>query len=113
MPSTLLKSSSSSSMHKAILGHRKLLDLAVMLCKDHNRKRTRRTGHELELIIPASTLEVVTSSSLNIAKKIWNNLPADVATISDPIRFKNAVKGHAVYNLLTNTKIVGRPELRI
>jgi tetraacyldisaccharide-1-P 4'-kinase len=36
-----------------------------------------------------------------------------VATIADPIRFKNAVKGHAVYNLLTNTKIVGRPELRI
>uniref|UniRef100_A0A914C5I9 Uncharacterized protein n=1 Tax=Acrobeloides nanus TaxID=290746 RepID=A0A914C5I9_9BILA len=57
-----------------------------------------------------STLEV-TSSSLT-AKKIWNiNLSADVATIADPIRFKNAIKGDAVYNLLTNTKIVGRPEL--
>jgi hypothetical protein len=101
------------ALHKAISGHRKLPDQAVMLCKDHNRRRTRRTNHELELIIPASTLEVVTSSFLNTAKKIWNNLPADVATITDPIRFKNAKKGHVVYNLLTNTKIVGRPKLRI
>jgi hypothetical protein len=101
------------AMHKVILGHRKLPDQAVMLCKDHSLRRTRRTGHELELIIPASTLEVATSSSLNTAKKIWNQLPADIATIADPIRFKNAVKGHAVYNLLTNTKIVERPELRI
>ena len=62
----------------------------------HNRRRTRRIGHELELIIPAFTLEVVTTSSYN--------LPADVATIADPIRFKNVVKGHTVYNLLTNTK---------
>src|SRR3569623_1405959 len=101
------------ALHKAILGHCKLPDQAVMLCKDLNRRRTRRTGHELELIIPASTLEVATSSSLNTAKKIWNNLPADVVTITDLIRFKNAVKDHAVHNLLTNTKIVGRPELRI
>uniref|UniRef100_A0A914C4D1 Transposase n=1 Tax=Acrobeloides nanus TaxID=290746 RepID=A0A914C4D1_9BILA len=57
------------------------------------KRRTRRTGYELELIIPASTLEVVTSSSLNTAKKIWNNLLADVAMIADPIRFKNTVKG--------------------
>uniref|UniRef100_A0A914E1Y7 Uncharacterized protein n=1 Tax=Acrobeloides nanus TaxID=290746 RepID=A0A914E1Y7_9BILA len=70
------------------------------------KRRTRRTGYELELIIPASTLEVITSSSLNTAKKIWNNLLADVAMIAIPIRFKNTEKGHAVF-------IVGRPELRI
>jgi hypothetical protein len=57
------------TMHKSSLGYRKLPVRAVMLCKDHNRRRTKRTGHELELIIPVSTLEVVTSSSLNIAKK--------------------------------------------
>jgi hypothetical protein len=84
------------AMHKVILGHRKLPDQAVMLCKDHNRRCTKRTGHELELIIPASTLEVVTSSSLNTAQMIWNNLPADVVMIADSILFKNAVKGHDI-----------------
>uniref|UniRef100_A0A914D162 Uncharacterized protein n=1 Tax=Acrobeloides nanus TaxID=290746 RepID=A0A914D162_9BILA len=97
-------------MHKVILGHRKQPDHAVMLCKDHNRRSIvtlGRPGHELKLIIPTSTLEAVTSSSLTTAKKIWNNLPADVAAIADPIRFKNAVKGHVVYNLLSKPKIVG------
>uniref|UniRef100_A0A914C2G1 Transposase n=1 Tax=Acrobeloides nanus TaxID=290746 RepID=A0A914C2G1_9BILA len=51
---------------------------SIKLCKDHNRRRTRRTGHELKPIIPASTLEVITSSSLNIAKKTWNNLLDDI-----------------------------------
>jgi hypothetical protein len=70
-PSTKLQWRNVTSHAQSHPGPPKLPDQAVMHCKDHNRRRrTRRTGHELELIIPVSTLEVVTSSSLNTTKKI-------------------------------------------
>uniref|UniRef100_A0A914EPN5 Uncharacterized protein n=1 Tax=Acrobeloides nanus TaxID=290746 RepID=A0A914EPN5_9BILA len=78
------------AMHHFIRGYQNLPE-AIVLCSE-DRRRASRISYEWELVIPVSSLEAVRSSSLNIARLIWNHLLEDIATIPDPTRFKNAVK---------------------
>uniref|UniRef100_A0A914C3M6 Uncharacterized protein n=1 Tax=Acrobeloides nanus TaxID=290746 RepID=A0A914C3M6_9BILA len=55
----------------------------------------------------------IKTTLLNTAKRIWNGLPANVASISDPVRFKTVVKETTIYDLLTRKGIVARTEIQI
>uniref|UniRef100_A0A914DT44 Transposase n=1 Tax=Acrobeloides nanus TaxID=290746 RepID=A0A914DT44_9BILA len=101
------------AMHHFTRGHRNLPDNAIALCRQEDRRRTGRTGHEWELVIPVISLEAVRSSSLNTARQTWNHLPEDIVEIPDPVRFKNAVKSPAVYDCLACKGIIRRTELAI
>ena len=59
------------AMHHFTRGHRNLPDNAIALCRQEDRRRTGRTGHEWELVIPVTSLEAVRSSSLNTARQTW------------------------------------------
>jgi hypothetical protein len=63
--------------------------------------------------MPITSLEAVRSSSFNISRQIWNQLPEEVAGILDPVRFKNAVKISIVYDALAQKRIVRKVELNI
>uniref|UniRef100_A0A914CJZ5 Uncharacterized protein n=1 Tax=Acrobeloides nanus TaxID=290746 RepID=A0A914CJZ5_9BILA len=91
-------------------GYRNFPDNAIALCSQEER---RRTGHEWELVILATSLEAVISSSLNTARQTWNHPPEDIVEIPYPVRFKNAVKSPAVYDCLACKGITRRTELAI
>jgi hypothetical protein len=101
------------AMHHYTRGHRELPDKAIILCSEEDRKRSTRTGHEWELVMPVTTLEAVRSSSLNTARYIWNRLPEDIASIPDSVRFKFAVKSASIYEYLSERRAVRRTETAI
>ena len=63
--------------------------------------------------MPTTRLEAIQSSSLNIAKKIWNTLPTRIVAIGHPGSFKSAVKDPGAYNHLIQQKAVRNVELAV
>jgi hypothetical protein len=63
--------------HHYANGRRQIPDNAFVLKSSLDLRQSARTGYGLELVLPATSLEAVRSSSV---KRIWNELPAEVAT---------------------------------
>jgi hypothetical protein len=101
------------AMHHFTRGHRNLPNHAIVLCSKEDRRRTGRSSHEWELVMPVTSLEAVRSSSFNTSRQIWNQLPEEVDGIPDPVRFKNPVKTSILYDALAQKRIVRKVELNI
>jgi hypothetical protein len=72
-------------------------DNAFVLKSSLDLRQSARTGHGLELILPATSLEAVRTSSVNSVRRIWNELPAEVATTYDLRQFKRLIRSPEVY----------------
>jgi hypothetical protein len=92
-------------MHHYIHGPRTLPDNSIVLRRLENARYSTRHGHALEVCLPNSSLEAVTSSSLNTAKKLWNALPPEIVAIRHPALFKSAIRRQTTYEgLARNNK---------
>uniref|UniRef100_A0A914DHS4 Uncharacterized protein n=1 Tax=Acrobeloides nanus TaxID=290746 RepID=A0A914DHS4_9BILA len=92
--------------HHYANGRRQISDNAFVLKSSLNFHQSVRTGHGLELVLPATSLEaVVRSSSVNSARRIWNELSAEVATTHDLCQFKRLIRSPEVYAALSRNVI--------
>uniref|UniRef100_A0A914E2A2 N-acetylgalactosaminide beta-1,3-galactosyltransferase n=1 Tax=Acrobeloides nanus TaxID=290746 RepID=A0A914E2A2_9BILA len=86
-------------MHQYVFGRRVIPAETLQFKKAANVKTSSRTGHDLELIMPNTQLEAVSSSSVNISRKLWNALPEGLVKLSYT-PFKAAVATRESYELL-------------
>uniref|UniRef100_A0A914D1Z8 Reverse transcriptase domain-containing protein n=1 Tax=Acrobeloides nanus TaxID=290746 RepID=A0A914D1Z8_9BILA len=78
--------------HHYANGRRQIPDNAFVLKSSLDLRQSARASHGLELVLPATSLEAVCSSSVNSVRRIWNELPAEVATTHDLRQFKRLIR---------------------
>uniref|UniRef100_A0A914CBF9 Uncharacterized protein n=1 Tax=Acrobeloides nanus TaxID=290746 RepID=A0A914CBF9_9BILA len=83
--------------HHYANGRRQIPDNAFVLKSSQDLRQSARTGYGLELVLPATSLEAVRSSSVNSVRPIWNELPAEVAITHDLRQFKRLKRSPEVY----------------
>uniref|UniRef100_A0A914DLW4 Transposase n=1 Tax=Acrobeloides nanus TaxID=290746 RepID=A0A914DLW4_9BILA len=102
------------TMHSYVMGRKSLPENTIVLKRSINSLRqSNRTGHALELTLPKTILESVNSSSLNIARKIWNALPPEVVALEHPGLFKQAVRSSTTYANLVSRSLIRSVEADI
>ena len=65
-------------LYHYVTGRKKMPENVITLQNTDNLRRSGRLCHGLELTMPHTQFEVVKSSSMNVARRLWNALPADV-----------------------------------
>uniref|UniRef100_A0A914ECQ0 Transposase n=1 Tax=Acrobeloides nanus TaxID=290746 RepID=A0A914ECQ0_9BILA len=87
-------------------GRRQIPENAFMLKSSLGLRQSAITGHGMELVLPAT----VRSSSVNFVKRIWNELPAEVATTHDLRQFKRLIRSREVYAILSIRNVIRKVE---
>uniref|UniRef100_A0A914DA74 Uncharacterized protein n=1 Tax=Acrobeloides nanus TaxID=290746 RepID=A0A914DA74_9BILA len=82
----------------------------ITLQNTDNLRRSGRLCHGLELSMPHTQFEAVKSSSMNVARGLWNALPVDVVKSENPARFREAVSSQEIYLIVANKGAVRRVE---
>jgi hypothetical protein len=96
-------------LYHYVTGRKKMPENMITLQKD-NLRCSGRLCHGLELTMPHTQLEAVKSSSMNVARRLWNALPADVVKSENPAQFKKAVSSQEIYLRVANKGAVRRVE---
>uniref|UniRef100_A0A914EH91 Transposase n=1 Tax=Acrobeloides nanus TaxID=290746 RepID=A0A914EH91_9BILA len=81
-----------------------------MLKSSLDLHQSARTGHGLELVLQATSLEAVRNSFVNSVRRIWNELSAEVATTHDLRQFKRLKRSPEVYAALSIRNVIRKVE---
>jgi hypothetical protein len=86
---------------------------ALVLRRAVERSSTR-IGHDKKFNLPPISSETTLQSSVNVAKSIWNALPAETVSTPNPQQFKRLIQQPKTYqDLAKAVAAVRRKELSI
>jgi hypothetical protein len=81
-------------MHHYYYGQREIPAKKLMLRREAVERSSTRIGHDKKFHLPPISSEITLQSSVNVAKSIWNALPAE--TVSTPNHRCSRIQGEVI-----------------